>query len=106
MLLKWTGRHDVTEAGTAEQLTPNVSCQMVRLEADVNNTGTIAWGVAPDMKIDEYGELSSGPVPTAGSAEGGTLLAGEVEFVPVGNLSDLWLDATVDGEGAAIAVYG
>lgn len=82
------GQKTVTTAGSAEPLAPsrqiNAPLMVKALHA---NTGLVYIG-----QVD--GDVSS--------ADGLPLAAGEAAiFENVGNLAEIWLDADVDGEGAA-----
>ncbi len=90
------GTKTVTTAGTRVQLVPtasNVSCQWVSITARPANTGKIAGG-------------GTGVVAAAGSEAGLAILApGASTAFEIDDPSQVWIDATINGEGVAFA-YG
>lgn len=79
------GRKTVTTAGTAVQL-PGADVGQVEVQALFANTGKIAVG-------------GSGVSAVAGSEAGILLSAGQTQTVDVSDLKEVWIDATVSGEG-------
>lgn len=85
------GSKNVTAAGTAEQLTSaETKCRLVRVQARVANTDNVVIG-------------SSTVVATAGSERGIVLVPGQAENFPVKDVSSLYVDAAVSGEGVSYA---
>jgi hypothetical protein len=83
-----SGQKSVTTAGTAEKLGSQVIAGALMVKALAGNTGTIYIG------NDGAGDVSS--------ANGMPLAARElVIFYHVSDLSALWIDSTVNGEGVA-----
>ena len=81
--LKQAAVKNVTTAGTREQLHADLSCQEVTVIAKRANTGYIYVG-GSDVSSAVYG------------AE---LAALDSITLPVSNLNELYIDATVSGEG-------
>ena len=82
-----SGQKTVTTAGTAVVLgTLTVNCEIV-IKALDTNTDVIALG-----------DDGSGSVTTA---NGYRLTAGETCILRVGNLSNVWLNSAVNGEGVS-----
>lgn len=87
------GRATVTTAGTAVQLAAQGGLGRlgaIAITALSLNTGTIVVG-------------GSTVVAAAGTRRGIPLAAGASVTISTGNLSDVWLDATVSGEGVSFA---
>lgn len=78
----------VTTAGTAVALATSTPAKWVTLQAYRSNTENIAVGASG---VDASA--------TAGTGTGVTLAAGESITLPVDNLADVYIDATVNGEG-------
>jgi len=79
------GRKTITAAGTPERVTDQETpCSGVYLQALSANTGLIYWG------RDER---------QAKSDVGVELDVGAPIWIPINDLSKLWLDAAVNGEG-------
>jgi len=87
------GRKTVTKAGTAEKLvdTPT-SCRWVIIIAEEDNTGTIVVG-------------TSTVVATKATRRGAPLNAGDSIMILIDDLSKIYIDSTVDGEGVTF-IYG
>lgn len=82
-----SGRATVTAAGTAEQLTStSTKCIWVTVTAELNNTGVICIG-------------GSSVVAALATRTGTPLEAGDSAYVPIADLSYLYIDATVTGDG-------
>jgi len=83
----FSGLKTVTTAGTAVQLGSQVINGPVMVKALLTNTGTIYLGnVSGDVQ----------------STNGLPLLSGEVViFNQVGNLANIWVDSSVNGEGVS-----
>lgn len=80
------GSRTVAAAGTDVQLSAtSVPCRWVTIEAYRSNTGIIAIG-------------GSG-VDAAAAGSGGTIAAGEPARVDISDLTNVYIDATVSGEG-------
>lgn len=84
------GRKVVTTAGTRVQFTA-LECRSVAVTAELANTGVIVIG-GPTV------------VAAAGTRTGTPLSAGDTAILSVMNMSLLWLDATVSGEGVTFTV--
>lgn len=84
------GRKTVTTAGTAERLVSSTSvrCNSVCISALSTNTGTVCVG-------------SSAVVAAAGTRRGTPLAASESVTYTAADLSLIWLDVTVNGEGVS-----
>lgn len=82
------GRKVVTTAGTAVALSAtSVPSAEVAITAETDNTGLIAVGTTP--------------VAAIGTQEGIILAAGQPCVIPIGNLSALKIDSTVNGDGVS-----
>lgn len=77
----------VTTAGSHEPLAASTDCKVVIIQAQTDNTGDIAVG-------------ASGVDATVATGNGVLLDAGEKIMLEVDNLADIFIDATVSGEGA------
>src|SRR4051794_3191243 len=87
------GRKIVTTAGTKVQLsTTSVECAWIQIVAETDNTGIITFG---DSEV----------VGVLASRKGVPLNAGDSEVIPVDNLTDIYLDTTVNGDGVTY-IYG
>ena len=82
-----SGRRVVTTAGTRVKLVElRVSSKAVCITAEDNNTGVIVIG-------------GNGVIAALATREGTPLDAGDSAVVPCDDLSDIWLDSTVSGDG-------
>lgn len=99
------GKVVVTTAGTPVQVTTNVQgmvAQRVRIQVEHDNTGRIFVGLAGMVVATGVQVLAVLNIPPA---------TGEIPYFDMGafgpaggiRLSDLWLDASVNGDGAYIA---
>lgn len=102
-----SGQMVCENAGSPLQF-PSLACNTVRITALPSNTGLVAIGGAPNQRIPGQARPTNGPVAASGSAAEGDLFsfAGETRAISVTDLSDLWIDAAVDGEGVAWNVLG
>lgn len=83
------GVKSVTTAGTAVQLTSSATaCRVVRIQARVANSGNIAVG-------------ASTVVAAAGSERGIILVPGAWADFRITDVSKLYIDAAVSGEGVS-----
>lgn len=88
-----TGRQTVTTAGTRVQLTTtSTRADWVIVTAETDNTGVITAG-------------GSGVVGALATRQGVSLQAGDSVTVITDNLTDIYLDTTVNGDGVTY-VYG
>jgi len=87
------GRKTVAAAGTAEALASNWPCENVYIQAELDNTGIIVVG---------------GPTVVAAAANrrGIALAAGESCLLEVDNLAEVYIDATVNGDGVTFIAGG
>lgn len=76
----------VTTAGTDLVLATSTACKLVILQAQTDNTSTVAVG-------------ASGVDATVATGTGILLYPGEVIILQVDNLADVYVDALVNGEG-------
>ncbi len=88
------GKQTVVTPGTAVQLAAATAAKWVWVQAYPANTGRIAVGGA-----------TVNASTTIGTGRGGSLAAGDSVFLPVADLSNLYIDATVAGEGVRFT-YG
>lgn len=86
------GRKTVTTAGTRVTLASSTACKQVAITALVGNTGTIVVG-------------GSTVVASAGTRQGIPLSAGDTIAMEIDNLADVYLDATVNGEGVSFVYF-
>lgn len=86
------GVKTVAAAGTDEALAGSTPAKWVTVQAQTDNTGIIAVG-------------ASGVDATVATGTGVALAGGESITLPVDNLADVFIDATVTGEGVRF-VYG
>lgn len=86
------GKKTVTTAGTDVALASSTAAKWVTIQAYRANTANIAVG-------------GSGVDATAATGDGVTLAAGESITLPIDNLADVFIDATVNGEGVRFT-YG
>lgn len=82
------GRKTVAAAGTAEQLSTNAEYDVleVTVQAETDNTGTVVVG-------------GGGVVAALATRRGIALLAGDAYTLQVDQLTDVYLDVTVNGDG-------
>ncbi len=80
------GVKTVTTAGTDVVLATSASAKWVVIQAQTDNTGVIAVGEA-------------GVDATVATGNGVALAAGESLSIPVEDLSTVYIDATVSGDG-------
>lgn len=87
------GRQTVATAGTAVQLSSTSSeCRGVMIQAETDNTGTIVVG-------------DSSVVAALATRKGVALVAGDREYFPIDNLTDLYIDTTVNTDGVTYIAY-
>lgn len=86
------GVKTVTSAGTDEVLAASTAAKWIVIQAQTDNTGVVAVG-------------GSGVDATVATGNGVALQAGESITLPIDNLADLYVDATVSGEGVRY-IYG
>lgn len=86
------GVKTVTTAATAEVLAASTKASWVVIQAQTDNTGIIGIG-------------ASGVLATVATGTGIALAAGESIGFPVDNLSDVYVDTTVNGDGVRY-IYG
>jgi hypothetical protein len=82
------GRKTVTTAGTAVQLGASTGAESVAITALSTNTGVICVG-------------GSGVKAATSERTGIALSAGQSASVPTDDVGDIYLDATVNGEGVS-----
>lgn len=80
------GVKTVTTAGTDVVLAGSTACKKVTIQAQTDNTGLIAVG-------------TSGVDATEATGNGIILYAGDAIELEIDNLADIYIDATVSGEG-------
>ena len=80
------GRKTVTTGGTAEKLASATKATYVCITAETDNTGIICVG-------------SSTVVASLSTRQGIPLSLGDSVGLPCVDLSDIWLDTTVNGDG-------
>lgn len=82
------GVKTVTTAGTDEALVASKTlCKWVTIQAQTDNTGVVAVGAA-------------GVDATVATGTGVALTAGASITIPIDDLSKIYIDATVSGDGA------
>lgn len=87
------GVKSVTTAGTAEQLSAtSIPCRLVEIQARAGNTGQIAIG-------------ASTVVATVGSERGIVLQPNQSASFRIEEISDLYIDASVNGEGVSYVYF-
>jgi hypothetical protein len=86
------GVKTVTTAGTDEALAGSTACKKVDIQAQTDNTGLIAVG-------------GSGVDATEATGTGIILYAGGTYSLEIDNLADIYIDATVSGEGVRYVYY-
>lgn len=80
------GVKTVTTAGTDVALASSTMAKVVIIQAQTDNTGVIAVG-------------ASGVDATVATGSGVALYAGDAVSLEIDNLADVYIDATVSGEG-------
>lgn len=80
------GRKVVAIAGTRVQLASTTPCKRVTITAETDNTGVVVVG-------------GPGVIASLATRVGIPLSAGDVYWEDVTDLSLIWLDATVSGDG-------
>ncbi len=86
------GIKTVTTAGTDVALAASTPCVKVDIQAQTDNTGFIAVGAV-------------GVDATEATGTGIELEAGDVYSLEIDNLADIYIDATVSGEGVRYTYY-
>lgn len=87
------GRKVVATAGTAERLASATRCRSVAITAETDNTGVVVVG-------------GSTVVAALATRRGVPLEAGQSVSFDVNDLSSVWLDVTVNGEGVSFLFTG
>lgn len=82
----------VTAAGTDEVLAGSTACKRVTIQAQTDNTGKIAVG-------------ASGVDATVATGDGVLLDAGDVFELDIDDLSKIYIDATVSGDGVRYCYF-
>lgn len=90
--LQGDGRQIVTTAGTRVQLGTDTNCSYILVQAEKDNSGEVVVG---DDTV----------VAAAATRRGYSLSAGESTPVFADNLSDVWLDSTVNGDGVTFIYF-
>jgi hypothetical protein len=86
------GGLNVAAAGTPQQLEgASTPCSLLYLTARTGNTKNIAWGFTNAVRA------------TAAAEIGAVLTPGEPVVIPVSNVQNVWIDATVSGEGVSFS---
>ena len=85
-----SGRKTITAAGTAEALSTSTSCRLITITALFSNTGVVCVG-------------GSGVIATSGSRTGVILSPGDSYELAIDNLSKVYVDASISGEGVSFA---
>ena len=86
------GIKTVTTAGTDVALASSTTCKRVVIQAQTDNTGWIAVG-------------TSGVDATEATGSGVLLGAGDAFEIDIDNLADIYIDATVNGEGVRYTYF-
>jgi hypothetical protein len=86
------GRKTVTVAATAETLAGATTCQRVDITAETDNTGIIVVG-------------GSTCVALLATRQGTPLSAGDSYSIDIDDLSDVYIDATVSGDGVSFTYF-
>ena len=81
-----SGRKTVAAAGTAEALASDTACEKVDIQAELDNAGVICVG-------------GPGVIAAAETRTGNALRAGDTYCIEIDNLANVYIDATVNGEG-------
>jgi hypothetical protein len=87
-----SGRKTVTTAGTAVTLASSTPAKRVTITALDTNTGVITVG-------------GSGVIAASGTRTGVPLSAGDSYELDIDNLSKVYIDATVSGEGVSFTYF-
>lgn len=80
------GRKTVAASATSERLATETMCSAVCITAETDNTGVIVVG-------------DSTVIAALATRQGTPLAAGDSMELNVSNLSSIWLDTTVNGDG-------
>lgn len=88
------GHKEVTTAGTQVTLAASTACKSVIIEAYRSNTGVIQVGGSTVNNSE-----------TAGTGTGATLLAGDSIPIDIDNLSKIYINSTVNGEGVRFTYF-
>ena len=86
------GVKTVSNAGTDEALAVSIACKKVDIQAQTDNTGLIAVGF-------------TGVDATEATGTGVILRAGDTYSLEIDNLNDIYIDATVSGEGVRYTYF-
>jgi len=86
------GRKTVATAGTREALAVSTSCEKVDITAETDNTGIIVVG-------------GSTVVAALATRQGIPLYAGDTYSFEIDNLADIYIDATVSGDGCTYTYF-
>lgn len=86
------GRKTVTTAGSRVQLATTTACKKLDICALSSNTGIIVIG-------------GTTVVAAVGTRSGFALSASDKYLIAVDDLSKIWLDSTVNGEGVSYTYY-
>lgn len=86
------GVKTVTNAGTDEALAGSTTCKRVVIQAQTDNTGYIAVG-------------ATGVDATVATGNGALLTPGASIEIDIDNLADIFIDATVSGEGVRYSYF-
>lgn len=86
------GVKTITLAGTDEALAGSTACKKVDIQAQTDNTGLISVG---GSSVDA----------TEATGTGIILYPGDVYSLEIDNLADIFIDATVSGEGVRYCYY-
>ena len=86
------GRKTVATAGTREALADSTEAKAVTITAETDNTG---WIVVGDATV----------VAALATRRGTPLEAGDSYSFVLNNLADVYIDATVDGEGCSFTYF-
>ncbi|HEC66873.1 MAG TPA: hypothetical protein ENI23_16480 [bacterium] len=86
------GVKTVTSAGTDVALASSTACKKVDIQAQTDNTGLIAVGF-------------TGVDATEATGTGVILYPGDTYSLEIDNLSDIFIDSTVSGEGVRFTFF-
>lgn len=86
------GIKTITSAGTDEVLSSSTACKRICIQSQTDNTGLIAVG-------------TSGVDATIATGTGIILYPGDIFELDIDNLSDVYIDATVSGEGVRYTYF-
>ena len=87
-----SGRKVVSAAATAEAISGAQACKNVDITAETDNTGVIVVG-------------GTTVVAAVGTRQGTPLNAGDSYSIDIDDLSDIFIDATVSGEGVSFTYF-